>query len=306
MPSHSLVFLSFYFSILLILVHSHYLVPSNKNVCFLLHIKFKQFIAFLPPCDSLALYQHLSTLFFHSLLFHPFLSFFVIPSFSSFFVIPSFSFILCYSTLFFHSLLFHPFLSFFVIPPFSFILCYSTLFFHSLLFHPFLSIFVIPPFSFILCYSTLFFHSLLFHPFLSFFVIPPFSFILCYSTLFFHSLLFHPFLSFFVIPPFSFVESYLIGETNCSSTTSNYSLAYQKSFNRTPKGKQPICSCHPSFTGRYKILAYAKPNKQLFILSSVNPRPQAYKGRYRPTRDVYFNADLRPFRENRNRAPCHT
>ena len=21
---------------------------------------------------------------------------------------------------------------------------------------------------------------------------------------------------------------------------------------------------------------------------------------------VYFNADLRPFRENRNRAPCHT
>ena len=45
--------------------------------------------------------------------------------------------------------------------------------------------------------------------------------------------------------------SYLIGETNCSSPTSNYSLAYQKSFNRTPKGKQPICSCHPSFTGRY-------------------------------------------------------
>ena len=74
--------------------------------------------------------------------------------------------------------------------------------------------------------------------------------------------------------------SYLIGETNCSSPTSNYSLAYQKSFNRTPKGKQPICSCHSSFTGRYKILAYVKPNKQLFILSSVNPRSQAYKGRY--------------------------
>ena len=74
--------------------------------------------------------------------------------------------------------------------------------------------------------------------------------------------------------------SYLIGETNCSRPTSNYSLAYQKSFNRTPKGKQPICSCHPSFTGRYKILAYAKPNKQLFILSSVNPHSQAYKGRY--------------------------
>ena len=102
--------------------------------------------------------------------------------------------------------------------------------------------------------------------------------------------------------------SYLIGETNCSSPTSNYSLAYQKSFNRTPKGKQPICSCHPSFTGRYKILACAKPNKQLFILSSVNPRSQAYKGRYLIVyiSVVYFNADLRPFRENRNRAPCHT
>ena len=99
--------------------------------------------------------------------------------------------------------------------------------------------------------------------------------------------------------------SYLIGESNCSSPTSNYSLAYQKSFNRTPKGKQPICSCHPSFTGRYKILAYAKPNKQLFILSSVNqPSFTGLQGTLPDSVSVvYFNADLRPFRENRNRAP---
>ena len=39
--------------------------------------------------------------------------------------------------------------------------------------------------------------------------------------------------------------SYLIGETKCLSPTSNYPLAYQKSFNITPKDKQPICSCQP-------------------------------------------------------------
>ena len=52
---------------------------------------------------------------------------------------------------------------------------------------------------------------------------------------------------------------------------------------------------------------YSKPNKQLFILSKCQPSLTGLQGTLPDSVSVvYFNADLRPFRENRNRAPCHT
>ena len=89
---------------------------------------------------------------------------------------------------------------------------------------------------------------------------------------------------FYKTPPSKGPVLYLIGEMKFSSSSSNYPFANLKSLNRTPKGKQTIIyhvKCQPSFTGLQGTLP-----------DSVSV--------------VYFNADLRPFRENRNRAPCHT
>ena len=93
-----------------------------------------------------------------------------------------------------------------------------------------------------------------------------------------------------------------------SSSSSYYPFANLKSFNRTPKGKQTIIypvKCQPSFTG----LQGTPPKGKQTIIYPVKCQP-SFTGLQGTLPDsvsvVYFNADLRPFRENRNRAPCHT
>ena len=67
----------------------------------------------------------------------------------------------------------------------------------------------------------------------------------------------------------------LIGEVKSSGPSSNYQFAYRKSFNRTPEDKQPIYSCHPSFTGRYEIL--------VCLFNNINETKDLYTLRYKVT-----------------------